>query len=1188
MRLFARKKKDKDGNDSKETSENEFLSSLPAKANKRYSMAYSSFSPPGTTSNSFKSMNPDSYSPSLTGLKIDDKGKAVDTPEFFVNTISVLPNIEILASLCSTLQTKPSSWSKALIEANGIEVLLDVLVHIEKGGQKDSDIILQSLTVTCLLSLLNSKFGIEKAITTPSSMNKLILCMDTGKVDTRSSVFEILTAVCLISEKGYQLVLDAMTHFKQSRKEKFRFTFLVESMKKLADDKEYLTTCLALINGLVNSSDEIDERVQLRTEFSRLGLDNIIKENKKIPYEECPDLLTQIDVYEDEARNDQEELTEQFSDLHFNINDPKEVFTAIMEQVAKRPLHHPFLHILQCLLSLPSDSDAGMLSWYSIEKLVQQISVNKQMIGDNDYSGHAEKIGLEDLLASSAPSVAMQTEYKAALEELQKVKDQLKKANFDLNIANTELSSRSQESTVLKSNMFNTVKLKDQEIQKLKQTVRKMDAAFFQAPTSDEIESSTNSGRGKMDSNFFSPPPATGADKPPVAPSHPPSDKPPLKSALKSDKKVKKEKSEKTKKKKSDKTKATDDESTTVVTDVNSKNSNGTTNGSESSSTAPAPPAPPAPAPPPPPMMGGPPPPPPPMGGPPPPPPMMGGPPPPPMMGGPPPPSGGLFGGGNKPPANAPKFQLVKPTTKVKQLQWTKLPNRKLNDTIFTNLGNIKTDWLNLDEIESLFFSPDAAPKKLDASDKKSTSNTKPGTVTVIDGKKSQNLAIYLSKFKCTIEEMKNGICMLDESLFNIETLKALETYLPTEEDMEAIRDYLKNGELKMLTKAEHFLLDLDSIPNIQERVKAFSLKLCFPDKLKEIKPDLELFTKSIHQLKSSKKFLKVIEVILIIGNFLNGGTARGDCLGFKMDTLLKLTDTKTFNNKSNLLVYIISEIEQKFPECLNFLDDLDLVNEASKISLAQISGELNLLKKDLESVTNGVGKMKQNREDMYFFSSMEDFIKDAGIELKIAQEQYAEAESEFQKLAVWFGEETKIPSEELFSVLTRFLQTFDKSFKDFQRDKESAERAMKRDQMKAQKTAALKKISGKASAGKNSPLNSSTSSMAEGMVDDIMQSVRDGDAFKQRRQKKTTTGPSITVTDSDTTATETNGKESTSSGRRLKRSDKSDKSDKSSSSPKEEDTENKKDVNVAAKALTVVMRARQNYSRIDQFDFDA
>jgi len=744
MRLFARKKKDKDGNDSKETSENEFLSSLPAKANKRYSMAYSSFSPPGTTSTSFKSMNPDNYSPSLTGLKIDDKGKAVDTPEFFVNTISVLPNIEILASLCSTLQSKPATWSKALIEANGIEVLLDVLVHIEKGGQKDSDIILQSLTVTCLLSLLNSKFGIEKAITTPNSMNKLILCMDTGKVDTRSSVFEILTAVCIISEKGYQLVLEAMTHFKQSRKEKFRFTFLVDSMKKLADDKEYLTTCLALINGLVNSSDEIDERVQLRTEFSRLGLDHIIKENKKIPYEEAPDLLTQIDVYEDEARNDQEELTEQFSDLHFNINDPKEVFGAIMEQVSKRPLHHPFLHILQCLLSLPSDSDAGMLSWFLIEKLVQQISVNKPMIGDD-----GEKIGLEDLLASSAPSVAMQSEYKSAMEELQKVKDQLKKANFDLNIANTELSSRSQESTVLKTNMFNTVKLKDQEIQKLKQTVRKqaMDSSFFAAPSSDEIEQN-NSSRGKMDSNFFSPPGAS-TSSPSLSTSHsdkPPTgapDKPPLKSALKSDKK-KKDKTDKPKKKKGTKSGAnsTDDES--VTTDVNSKNSNSS---NTDHSSPPAPPAV-APPPPPPPMGGPPPPPPPPMmgGGPPPPPPPMGGPPPPP--GAPPAPGGlGILGGANKPPANAPKFQLCKPTTKVKQLQWTKIPNRKLNDTIFTNLGNIKTDWLNLDEIENLFFSPDAAPKKLDASDKKSTSNTKPGTVSVIDGKKiteSFNLSIKI------------------------------------------------------------------------------------------------------------------------------------------------------------------------------------------------------------------------------------------------------------------------------------------------------------------------------------------------------------------------------------------------------------------------------------------------------------
>ncbi|EGC39081.1 hypothetical protein DICPUDRAFT_148204 [Dictyostelium purpureum] len=1194
-RIFGRKKKEKDGASSREStefSENDFLSSLPAKANKRYSMAYSSY------------QQPESGSRNISGAeKYDDKGKAVDTPEFFVNTINVLPNIEILAQLCSTLQSKPSSWAKSLIDSNGIEALCNVLVFIEKNGQKDSDIILQSLAISCILSLLNSKYGIEKAIATPNSMIKIITTMDTPKADTRSSVFEILTAVCMVSEKGYQLILEAMTHFKQVRKERFRFTYLVESMKKDQSDKEYLTTCLTLINGIVNSSEEVDERIQLRGEFSRLGLDEIIRVNKKIQYEEAPDLLTQIDVYDDELRADQEELAERFADLEIDINNPKEIFKIIHNQTKDQP-HHPFLSILQSLLSIPTDTESGMLSWFLVEKLIQQISLNKPMIGDEEG-----RVSLEDLLATTAPSVALQSEYKKNFEDLHKTKEQLKKATFDLNIANQELSCRSQESSVLKSNMFNTVKQKDIEISKLRGQVKRLDSNFFSPPPGAGSGSEDEKEKEKENTTNST------SSKPPA------SAKPPLLPKSNSAKSVlKKEKARSSDSLSNDLKHQVDSAQQTSTPPISSSPKEtspaltSTTPTIVPSPVAAAPPQEEAQVPPPPPVAAAPPPPPPPpmMGGPPPPPPppMMGGgpPPPPPPPGGapggpPPPPGAGGFGlfNSNKPPANAPKFTVSKPSTKVKQFQWTKIPNKKLNDTIFTNMGNIKTDWLNPNEIENLFFAAESAPKKLDASDKKSTSSTKPGSVTVIDPKKSQNLAIYLSKFKCQIEDIKTALYTLDEEVFNIETLKQLEQYLPTDEDMEAIKDYLKNGELKMLTKAEQFLLEMESVSNLQERVKSFYLKIAFPDKLKEIKPDLELFTKTTKDIKSSKNFLKVIEVILIIGNFLNGGTARGDCLGFKLDALLKLTDTKTFNNKSNLLVYIISEIEQKFPEALKFMDDLSGVQECVKISLNTIQAELNILKKDLDVVTNGLGKMKRNKDESYFFSSMDDFIKDANIEIKIAFEQFQEAEKNFQQLASFFGEEPKMASEDFFSLMNRFIVTFDKCYKDFQRDKEAAERALKRDEAKQKKQQALKRMNGKLSQGKSTsganPLSSSTSSMAEGMVDDIMQSVRDGDAFKQRRQRKATTETEST-TESTSIITTPSGIEiditPPKASRRGKKSSDTDKEkgkEKEKEKEKEESigsgTVSKKDINVAAKALTIVMRSKQNYSRIDNFNFN-
>lgn len=121
----------------------------------------------------------------------------------------------------------------------------------------------------------------------------------------------------------------AFTSYRNTRREKARFAHLTESLRS-SSDPEYITICLALINAIVNSPEgitclqrftdkhpillffsEIDERVNLRNEFLRQGLDDILVQVKKTyRLEDEPDLHTQIDVFEDELASDKEELME--------------------------------------------------------------------------------------------------------------------------------------------------------------------------------------------------------------------------------------------------------------------------------------------------------------------------------------------------------------------------------------------------------------------------------------------------------------------------------------------------------------------------------------------------------------------------------------------------------------------------------------------------------------------------------------------------------------------------------------------------------------------------------------------------------------------------------------------------------------------------------------------------------------
>ncbi|KAM7510469.1 hypothetical protein LguiB_009344 [Lonicera macranthoides] len=54
-----------------------------------------------------------------------------------------------------------------------------------------------------------------------------------------------------------------------------------------------------------------------------------------------------------------------------------------------------------------------------------------------------------------------------------------------------------------------------------------------------------------------------------------------------------------------------------------------------------------------------------------------------------------------------------------------------------------------------------------------------------------------------------------------------------------------------------------------------------------------------------NRNFVKlkgIMQTILSLGNALNHGTARGSAVGFRLDSLLKFTDTRARNNKLTLI----------------------------------------------------------------------------------------------------------------------------------------------------------------------------------------------------------------------------------------------------------------------------------------------
>jgi diaphanous 1 len=104
---------------------------------------------------------------------------------------------------------------------------------------------------------------------------------------------ELLAAICVLSPaEGHKAVLAAMSDFRVVYEEAFRFEFLFNFLRSLEDDGhqegfmrygfeeegvwEARTASMVLLNSISNCPEALEERVMLREEFSRRGLNEII------------------------------------------------------------------------------------------------------------------------------------------------------------------------------------------------------------------------------------------------------------------------------------------------------------------------------------------------------------------------------------------------------------------------------------------------------------------------------------------------------------------------------------------------------------------------------------------------------------------------------------------------------------------------------------------------------------------------------------------------------------------------------------------------------------------------------------------------------------------------------------------------------------------------------------------------
>lgn len=476
---------------------------------------------------------------------------------------------------------------------------------------------------------------------------------------------------------------------------------------------------------------------------------------------------------------------------------------------------------------------------------------------------------------------------------------------------------------------------------------------------------------------------------------------------------------------------------------------------------------------------------------PPPPPPMMGGgappPPPPPMMGGgpPPPPPPGMG------PAKKRKT-LPKPSNPLKSFNWSKLPDRELQGTLWLEIDESKTikqlDFADFDKNFSAY-----QKKGNDESDDSygSFKQQKPRELTVIDGRRAQNCNILLSKLKVTNEEISKAILTMDSAeIIPKDLLEQLLKYVPTPEEVSLLEEH--KDEVSNMARADRFMYDLSRIVHYNQRLNCLHFKKKFQERMSDCKPKVEAVMKACREIQTSKKLRKLLEIVLVLGNYMNRG-ARGNAGGFKINSLNKIVDTKSSLDRNvTMLHYMLEMMEKKFPDVFKLDEELASVPLAARVNLGELEKDLNILRDGLKSLETELAyqrnRTSQDRGDK-FVSVMGDFKTVSSISFSKLNDLLEDAKERYNKVCKLFGEDpSKMTLEEFFQIFDVFIQSFSEAKLDNINIRKKREEEEKRARMEAERIERdkLRKAARRAKNNKN----------GEGEFDDLVSALRNGEVF--------------------------------------------------------------------------------------------
>ncbi|KAJ6239555.1 protein diaphanous [Anaeramoeba flamelloides] len=921
-----------------------------------------------------------------------DRG-IIQTPQKFVDQLRyhLIPNV--LATLYKVIQLQTSSWITEFFELGGLDLLIESLrFRIEKSRRNQTDRSIETHIVQCLKLLMDKKVGLESIVKHPKALETLALSLYNDNVPSKCHALKILTVPLVVNQESYDKVLAGFSQAVEYGFERIRFQRLVRTFE-LIDDLKYRQRLMLLINFIIVTPEDVMIRMQMRREFIACGLEKYF-DDVLYPMQEIK-ITRQLRFFINEKEKDEELV--QLGKI--DLTDPKSLIQAIVQQTQGSDEYQNMLKVLQGLLTIQHDENSKQ-KWNAVQNLVQKSAIREKL----DNEGNQEKDGN----IQNQVIVELERQKISSLEEqVQKLAHQvidLEKTNKNLlkgikTGGNNGLQGGEEEEE--EGDDFSRF---DDNIKTNKVSIGSPMLGSSSLSTNEKKVDNENEETKKLKGSgggTIPPPPMIGGGLPP-----PPD--------------LRKQK-------------------------WKDEQENEGNNGGGGI--------------PPPPMGGG--------GGGIPPPPMGGGGgvPPPPMGGGgiggmpPPPPMGGGGIGGMPPPPSFGKkrglFGKKKPNVKMKQLFWSKMNKKQVDKTIWSDVSKFITSQnlqANVKNLEEHFCARRKLTKKekkvIDEEKKERAKKKKAESIKLIEPSKAQTVEMILKRWKYSHDEVKEAILKMDDQKFDIDKLKTLIKIMPDETQQETVNSF--SGDVKRLGEVEKFYRLMGTIPSLKKRLAAFEFKLEFHVSLKDVHQDIEQIIEASKSISESEGMRQIFALILISGNYMNMGTSRGNCQGFKLDFLVRLASTKSIDNKMSLIQFCCLEAERLgLAKVISLPEDLFGLRKVIGKPIEMIQAEANQIKNRIEENDEFLKSFKKSKG--VFYKSLFNFLKNTRKQMKSLGSLMDKMEKEYKRALSMFGigEQDKMVSTEYFSLVHNFVLEVEQGTKANIKERELQEKKIKDEKRK-------------------------------------------------------------------------------------------------------------------------------------------